>query len=364
MKRYPAQISALVGFFGVLLITAPIAYANKKDIATLTRESLPATVLVVATGSVAGTVQQGSGFVVSANGQVVTNYHVMKGADSAVVKFPNGAFYFVSGIVAVDAAHDLVVLKIDGKDLPFLELGDSDKVQVGQEVLAIGSPLALEGTVSNGIISAIRGENEERLFQTTAPISHGSSGGALIDIEGRAIGITSLQVTEGQNLNFAIPVSVLKPLLAARGIQPLSSGKRAETPVRPMSDNFHYQGIVTNESAGMSASFDVTFTLRPDGAISGCMAVHRPLFGSGPLKGTLIGSQLGFEVNVTGMVLDFGGQKDGEEVKGTYLVVSKPGYTSVAGPVQHGSFVLRQQPTKAASRTPDATKCPDDAVVY
>jgi hypothetical protein len=113
-------------------------------------------------------------------------------------------------------ARDIAVLKASGSDFPTVALGDSDKVQVGEEVVSIGSPLSLEATVSNGIISSIRELKDEnqRLFQTTAPISPGSSGGALLNMGGELIGITTAEMVGGQNLNFAVPINVVKPLLS------------------------------------------------------------------------------------------------------------------------------------------------------
>ena len=98
----------------------------------------------------------GSGFLVSADGKIITNYHVIKGANSAIVKLTDGAFFPVKGVLTWDADKDLAVIKVTGKNLPFLELANSDGVPVGTHVVAIGSPLGLEGTVSDGIVSAMR----------------------------------------------------------------------------------------------------------------------------------------------------------------------------------------------------------------
>ncbi len=157
----------------------------KKDIPALTRESVKAVVLVVASDKAGKEIRQGSGFVVTNDGKVVTNYHVIVGSASVVIKFPNGAFYLIEGVLAADQERDAVILKASGKDFPFLNLGDSEQVQVGEEVVAIGSPLALEATVSNGIVSSIRELEQEKLkvIQTTAPISPGSSGGALLNLK-------------------------------------------------------------------------------------------------------------------------------------------------------------------------------------
>jgi hypothetical protein len=156
---------------------------------------------------------QGSGFFVDKKGKLVTNFHVIEGAATAVAKASNGAFYPVEGILGVDKTNDLAVLKVSGSDFTFLPLGDSDAVQVGDKVLAIGSPLGLEDTISDGLISAIRDMGDVSVFQTTAAISPGSSGGVLLNSKGEAIGITSFQLVSGQSLNFAVPIKYVRPLL-------------------------------------------------------------------------------------------------------------------------------------------------------
>ena len=101
-------------------------------------------------------IAQGSGFVISKDGRVVTNYHVIKTGSSAIVKLPNGAFFPVDGVVAFDKDRDIAVIKAHGENFHTVPLGDSSRVEVGDEVIAIGNPLSLESTVSNGIISGIR----------------------------------------------------------------------------------------------------------------------------------------------------------------------------------------------------------------
>ena len=192
------------------------AHETKKDIATISHDAQKAVFLIVVSDASGREIGQGSGVVVSNDGKVITNYHVIDGASSAVIKFPNGAFFLIEGVLAADVAKDIAVLKASGSDFPTVALGDSDKVQVGEEVVSIGSPLSLEATVSNGIISSIRELKDEnqRLFQTTAPISPGSSGGALLNMGGELIGITTAEMVGGQNLNFAVPINVVKPLLS------------------------------------------------------------------------------------------------------------------------------------------------------
>ena len=111
----------------------------------------------------------------------------------------------------------MAIIKAHGNDFRTLTLGDSARLQVGEEVVAIGNPLSLESTVSNGIVSAIRTVEEEggKFLQITAPISHGSSGGPLFNMAGEVVGITSAVIVGGENLNFAIPIDDVKPMLRA-----------------------------------------------------------------------------------------------------------------------------------------------------
>jgi Trypsin-like peptidase domain len=194
------------------------------DIPALTRKTLPAVGLIVVSDSTGETIAQGSGFIVSPDGKFVTNYHVIEGGASAVIKFPNGAFYAVDGVLAVDRDRDLAVLKASGRDFPFLTLGDSADVQVGETVIAIGSPLSLEATVSSGIVSGVRtiGERNLKVIQTTAAISPGSSGGALLNLKGQVIGVTAYLLQKGENLNFAITTDYLRPLVTSNTVKPFS----------------------------------------------------------------------------------------------------------------------------------------------
>jgi len=162
----------------------------------------------------------------SANdGKIVTNYHVVhvSGATQAEARFTDGASYLAQGVLTTDRDKDLAVLKLQaaGKEFHSLHLGDSERVQTGERVVAIGSPLAgfspvsTEATVSDGLVSGVRDWPEHRMkvFQITAPISPGSSGGPLMNLNGEVIGVTFAQLVGGQNLNFAIPIVYIQPLL-------------------------------------------------------------------------------------------------------------------------------------------------------
>jgi len=187
----------------------------RKDIPAIAKAASGAIVSIVMSDKDGKPITQGSGFLVSKDGVVVTNYHVIAEGTSAVVKLPDGAFYVVDGVLASDKARDVAVIKAHGQNFRTLTLGNSDRVQVGEEVVAIGNPLSLESTVSNGIVSAIRTIEEDggKFLQVTAPISPGSSGGPLFNMAGEVVGITTMYLKGGENLNFAIPINDAKPLL-------------------------------------------------------------------------------------------------------------------------------------------------------
>jgi S1-C subfamily serine protease len=190
---------------------------HKKDIATIAKEANGAVVSIVMSDKEGHPVAQGSGFLISKDGQVVTNYHVIKSGTSAVIKLPDGAFFAIDGVLASDKDRDVAIIKAHGNNFRTLTLGDSDHLQVGEEVVAIGNPLSLESTVSNGIVSAIRTVEDEggKFVQITAPISPGSSGGPLFNMAGEVVGITTSHIKGGENLNFAIPIDDVKPMIGS-----------------------------------------------------------------------------------------------------------------------------------------------------
>lgn len=165
----------------------------------------------------------GSGVIVSADGSVLTNYHVIDGADKITVRMLDGKS-FEAKVVGSDQPSDLAVLKVEGNNLPFLTLGNSDSVRIGDIVLAIGNPLGIGQTVTAGIISAkgrrtgLSDGSFEDFLQTDAPINRGNSGGALVNLAGELIGINSQILSSGQNggsigIGFSIPSNMAKSVL-------------------------------------------------------------------------------------------------------------------------------------------------------
>lgn len=163
----------------------------------------------------------GSGFFVSTDGLIVTNRHVLDGEDVEYEIVTNDGRTYPAKVLAIDSVLDLAVLKIEGANFPALELGDSDTVRPGQSVIAIGNTLAeFQNSVTMGIVSGVNrrlwaGEDEataeilEEAIQTDAPINLGNSGGPLIDLQGRVIGINTA-VGEAQSLGFALPANAVR----------------------------------------------------------------------------------------------------------------------------------------------------------
>jgi serine protease Do len=163
----------------------------------------------------------GSGVIVSADGYILTNYHVIDGAEDIRVELTDNRT-FPAKVVGSDAPSDLAVLKIDASHLPVLPLGDSDRVRVGDVVLAIGNPLGVGQTVTMGIISAkgrqtgLSDGSFEDFLQTDAPINQGNSGGALVNTSGELIGINSQIISpSGGNIGigFAVPANMAKSVM-------------------------------------------------------------------------------------------------------------------------------------------------------
>jgi serine protease Do len=169
----------------------------------------------------------GSGFFINADGYLITNFHVIEGETEISVEVyhqNDGQLqrdtYKQVRIVAINKFHDLSLLHIEDKDAPkfkWVTLGSSDALSVGDSVFAIGSPLGLERTVTQGIISTKTRELEGELYlQTSTQINPGNSGGPLFNLAGEVVGVTNMKITFGEGLGFAIPVELVKNFLDHR----------------------------------------------------------------------------------------------------------------------------------------------------
>jgi S1-C subfamily serine protease len=166
----------------------------------------------------------GSGIVIDTSGNIVTNRHVVGSAQSLQVRASSGKSFSAS-LVGASAENDLAVIRVQGANLPPATLGDSSKLHVGDLVLAVGNPLGLASSVTNGLVSALGRTVDESstvalrdLIQTSAPINPGNSGGALVDVNGRVVGIPTLAAVDPENnqaaegIGFAIPSNSVKSI--------------------------------------------------------------------------------------------------------------------------------------------------------
>jgi serine protease Do len=161
----------------------------------------------------------GSGFIISKDGYIVTNNHVVEEADEIKVQLRGQEKPVSAKVIGRDPELDLAVVKIDnGGDLPFLEFGDSDAVKVGSWVMAIGNPFGLQNTVTAGIVSAkgrvIGAGPFDNFIQTDASINPGNSGGPLLNLDGKVVGINTAIIASGQGIGFAIPSNMAKTVIA------------------------------------------------------------------------------------------------------------------------------------------------------
>jgi serine protease Do len=252
----------------------------------------------------------GSGVIVSSDGYILTNNHVIDDADEVTVSLGEPRKDYPATIVGRDAKVDIAVLKIDATGLPALSLGDSDQLQVGDIVFAIGNPFGIGMTVTHGIVSALgRGglgiEAYEDFIQTDAPINPGNSGGALVDIQGRVVGLNAAilsQSGESDGVGLAIPINLARSVAE----QIVSTGKvdRAFLGVNP-------QDITSELASQFGAS---------SGALIADVSPGTPAESAGLKQGDVITQFNGEEIaDARHLVLAVAGQTPGAEVTIEYL---------------------------------------------
>ncbi len=178
-----------------------------ESLPSLIKRIKPSTVIIFAYDDKGEFLQLGSGFFISQNGDIITNYHVLQRASSAEIKTSGEKTYPITYIIAGDEQNDIIRLSVNIPSQDVYPLSLSKAIpEVGERIIVYGSPLGWENTVSDGIVSAIRDiPDYGRVIQITAPISSGSSGSPVLNMQGEVIGVATFQSIEGQNLNFAIP---------------------------------------------------------------------------------------------------------------------------------------------------------------
>ncbi|MGD2084591.1 MAG: tetratricopeptide repeat protein [Candidatus Aminicenantes bacterium] len=197
----------------------PTKPKKKKDLPTIISETKPSVVLIRTFSRNGKQIATGSGFFITDTGDIISNRHVFQGAYRAEAETTKGKFP-ITKVLDQDPANDLVRLSLGRTGRKFQPLTMSESMpKVGESIMVIGNPLGLESTVSNGIVSAKRKFPPfDVVIQITCPISPGSSGSPVMNMMGEVIGVATFQMVQGQNLNFAIPISIAKALNAGKGV--------------------------------------------------------------------------------------------------------------------------------------------------
>ncbi len=208
------------------VLSFPLAAQTQHPVSAgeLYKAASPSVVLIEIYGNDGKVSGSGSGFIVSADGAILTNHHVIAHTKRATVRLANGDAYDDVTVLDLDKRKDIALIKIKAVGLTPLKLGHSNAVQVGDTMYALGNPLGLfQNTLSEGILSSIRQADGYRLFQLSTPISHGSSGSPVFDSQGEVVGIIESTIEEGQNLNFAIPIDYAAGMLGSRSPRSLEA---------------------------------------------------------------------------------------------------------------------------------------------
>lgn len=213
-------------------------YLEPGQISKLTKSVNQSVVTVIQRGRGGMELGTGAGFVISKDGLIATNLHVVGQGRDVTIEFQNGETRNATAIHAWDRHHDLAVVKIDSKDLDLkpLKMADSDKVTQGQIIVGFGAPRGLKFSVVSGVISAIRKLEEDFLdgdgetpdypmLQIAMPIEQGNSGGPIVNLDGEVVGLVTLKHTQTENLGFAVRINDLKPLLEKPNSTPMASWK-------------------------------------------------------------------------------------------------------------------------------------------
>jgi serine protease Do len=208
--------------FGLFVVSS-FSIAADKTPEELAEQVRPSICVVTTRGRDAGEKGLGTGFVISADGLIATNAHVIGEGRPIAVEFPDGSKFDVTAVHAHDHKRDLAIIKVDAKNLKPLSLGDSDGLKDGQAVVAFGNPKGLRFSVVSGIVSAIREVDGRKMVQLAIAVEPGNSGGPVVDMQGRVQGIISLKSLVTENLAFAVGVNDLKPLLKKPNPVPMAA---------------------------------------------------------------------------------------------------------------------------------------------
>jgi putative serine protease PepD len=259
--------TALPKFITASLLTLPLAFGQVTLTTAQIAKRVSPSVVVIQGNTDSGEVL-GSGFVVSKDGKIVTNLHVIKDLKDVSVQLAGGKTFHSISVLATDETHDLAIIQISGSDLSMLSLRNSNEPTVGEPVVVVGSPQGLEGTVTAGILSSVRDSGDGfKVLQTDAAVNPGNSGGPLVNGKGQVIGVISFKLRSSEGLTLAIPISyvsgLLKELHGPLSLAQLRSNV-AQTSKNQSSEIMKEMSVVRMRSILQSMGFE--FTEQPNTA--------------------------------------------------------------------------------------------------
>jgi len=230
-RSWLAAVVAALTLVGAALADEPVAKADGSEaspsgkvfetVQELAQHARDSIVVITVTGRDGTTQGLGTGFVIDPAGLIATNLHVIGEARPISVQTAKGDKLKVTAVHATERSRDLAILQVDAKNLPALELADSDKVADGQAVVVMGNPHGLKHSVVSGVISGTRDINDRKMLQLAMPVEPGNSGGPVLDMQARVCGIVTMKSLVTENLGFAAVVNDLKPLIEKPNPVPL-----------------------------------------------------------------------------------------------------------------------------------------------
>jgi hypothetical protein len=222
-----SKLSYVAIVFFIILVNISSSYAKINETVLKQKRAVVTLYINDKDGKQIGT---GTGFIIDSNGIIATNYHVisawLEADNTLLVKMENGAYFPLQSLINYDNENDVALFKVDGKELPIINLSKDYLPKQGENIIVVGSPLGLETSVSDGIVSSVRGK--DGVLQITAPVSPGSSGSPVFNSNGEVIAVVTFLISEGQNLNFAIPAKHVANLLK-KALKPENKVVAAET---------------------------------------------------------------------------------------------------------------------------------------
>ncbi|HEX2948745.1 MAG TPA: S1C family serine protease [Armatimonadota bacterium] len=250
MLTMRSVVRSIIGVLTVIVFSMTMALAQELKPEDIYRQSLPSIMTVIA--ETPEGISYATGFAANKEGIVITTWHVLNSATKVTVRFANGEEFESQGLIDKDEQHDIAIFRIKKYGTPLLPYSKDDP-SIGTPAYTIGSPKGLEFTFSNGIFSQIQKIDGVRNYQFTCAISPGNSGGPLLNSKGETVGVVDWGIHDGQNLNFAIPMTYVLALDTTLPTKPWSTAPKISIP-EPKVANTPPQPVATNAAANATTN--------------------------------------------------------------------------------------------------------------